>query len=458
MSAWFFEHEGQVHGPFSLDQLDQLLQAGVLAGDTEVWSGDSATVVLLSELLIALASSGRRRSIIPWLIAVALCLCAIGLSSVAERINLLDYAMSKLADQPEVVESMPPIAPLNSESIESSETLSHPSQTEESTSALVHTLRGHRGYVNCVAISQDGSHAVSGGTDRSVQKWDLENGSRIWKNDRFKRDLLAVFYAEAEILAVDRQSICRLSLANGRTLAIQRIELSSRAFFSRDGKYLVTSHANRPGRLHDLATGSVQDFETTPGQVDSVAFTRDSTSIVYGTNVLNVYHRPSQHIRRDVYRQESLVAAIDVAPNGLYVATGCGRVFSTPLELGDCTAEVWEIGSGRSVTKFKGHQQWVSALQYTPDGQLVASAGGGSPDDTLGHNENADTAIYLWNARTGEQHGRFKAHTAAVLCLDISRNGQRLVSGSADGTLRVWDLPAAKRRQQIAAGVSPQTE
>ena len=45
--------------------------------------------------------------------------------------------------------------------------------------APLHTLTGHHGWVNPVAVSADGRRAVSGGEDRSVRVWDLEQGTAL---------------------------------------------------------------------------------------------------------------------------------------------------------------------------------------------------------------------------------------------------------------------------------------
>ena len=39
------------------------------------------------------------------------------------------------------------------------------------------TLRGHTGWVNCVTITPNGLHAVSGGYDETLKVWDLGKGT-----------------------------------------------------------------------------------------------------------------------------------------------------------------------------------------------------------------------------------------------------------------------------------------
>ncbi len=48
----------------------------------------------------------------------------------------------------------------------------------------------------------------------------------------------------------------------------------------------------------------------------------------------------------------------------------------------------------------------------------------------------------MWNATTGETvAGPFTGHTSWVKSVAFSPDGHRIVSGSSDGTIRVWNAP-----------------
>lgn len=68
------------------------------------------------------------------------------------------------------------------------------------------------------------------------------------------------------------------------------------------------------------------------------------------------------------------------------------------------------------------------------------SAGGGCHDDFQGWQNDADHAIRLWNADTGELIKTVDPHRAGVFSLAISKDGKYALSGSADGTIRLWKL------------------
>jgi WD40 repeat protein len=53
--------------------------------------------------------------------------------------------------------------------------------------------------------------------------------------------------------------------------------------------------------------------------------------------------------------------------------------------------------------------------------------------------------VRLWEIPTGRSLAEWEAHEATVTALAFNPRGPTLVSGSADGTLKLWDLPAIRR-------------
>jgi WD40 repeat protein len=69
----------------------------------------------------------------------------------------------------------------------------------------------------------------------------------------------------------------------------------------------------------------------------------------------------------------------------------------------------------------------VLSVAFSPDGQHIVS---GSDDRT----------IRVWSAMTGETAaGPFTGHTHSVNSVAFSRDGRHIVSGSSDRTIRVWN-------------------
>lgn len=119
-------------------------------------------------------------------------------------------------------------------------------------------------------------------------------------------------------------------------------------------------------------------------------------------------------------------------PNGAYIFTAAGG--------GDRTVRMWDIVRGNTVRLFTGHAGNVTALACAPGGHVVASA------DDRGE-------IILWSLATGRLLKRMRGHgRGGVWSLDWSIESTVLVSGGADGTVRVWDVQPNKESQGKVIG------
>lgn len=69
----------------------------------------------------------------------------------------------------------------------------------------------------------------------------------------------------------------------------------------------------------------------------------------------------------------------------------------------------------------------VNAIAFSPDGHRIVSG-------------SSDSTVQIWDADTGELvREPLKDHIDAVLSVAFSPNGHRIVSGSDDCTVRIWD-------------------
>ena len=79
------------------------------------------------------------------------------------------------------------------------------------------------------------------------------------------------------------------------------------------------------------------------------------------------------------------------------------------------------------VKSLTGHSDYVWSVAISPDGQTLVS---GSDDNT----------IKIWNLATGNLIRTLSGHSGWVKSVVISPDGQTLVSGSDDNTIKIWNL------------------
>ena len=69
----------------------------------------------------------------------------------------------------------------------------------------------------------------------------------------------------------------------------------------------------------------------------------------------------------------------------------------------------------------------VYSVAFSPDGQYLATA-------------TKDGFVRLWQAKTGQELRKWRAHQENATSVAFSPDGRYLASGSWDGTVKVWDV------------------
>jgi tricorn protease-like protein len=89
---------------------------------------------------------------------------------------------------------------------------------------------------------------------------------------------------------------------------------------------------------------------------------------------------------------------------------------------------VWNVGSGKQIGEdWRDEGAAMNTIALSPDGKKVVSG-------------STDGAVSLWDIDTAKVIATWTGHVTTVSFLCWSRDGRRVVSGSYDRIIRVWDV------------------
>ena len=299
-------------------------------------------------------------------------------------------------------------------------------------------LRGHGGFVKGIAVTPDGSRAVSASFDYSLILWNLSSQQAIEVLDDHEGAVNAVALldqGQRALSASDDGTLRLWDLADGGSL--QHVFTGHRGkvagvAVSPDGRLAASAGWDGTVRLWDLA-GKKQLFvlDEHDGNVNAVAFSRDGGHLLTGSydSTIRYFELPSDGGRP---RLAGVMEGHDFGVNALAFLPDDRRAVSASV---DETVRLWDLETGKELAALRGHEGAVFAVAVSPDGQWAASGG-------------VDGAVNLWRLDERRVVATLYGHREPVWALAFTPDGRRLLSAGADEVTRVWDLAS---RSEIGA-------
>ena len=324
------------------------------------------------------------------------------------------------------------------------------------TGILRHTFTGHTSSVSSLYWRGDGQTLVASYDDSRVRLWDAVTGmprhtfvgrTEDGRSLSSSEDRRAVsLSADGQLLASgnDDTTILLWDVATGalcQTFPSHTKRVSSLCF-SADGRLLASRSWDTTIRLWDVATGTSLKTLGTPIKTltgyaaDSMDFSPNSQTLVSGTQLWDV---ATGTLRHTLTSHDGGISSLSFSPNGQTLASGPwndSRVVNHTIRL-------WDVNTGELQKTFIAEDFGsVASLCWIPDGQTLASGGGYVSEGCAGV---LDAKVRVWDVATGELQRTFTGHTNEVLSVRFSADGQTLASGSADGTVLLWEMDPQKR-------------
>ncbi|QKX56706.1 uncharacterized protein TRUGW13939_03812 [Talaromyces rugulosus] len=98
---------------------------------------------------------------------------------------------------------------------------------------------------------------------------------------------------------------------------------------------------------------------------------------------------------------------------------------------GDGVAKLWNIASGVCVKEFSSKDHGLACIEFSEDARTILAGGN-------------DQVIYQYDANTGDMIGEIKGHSGLVRSLHLDALNNRIVSGSYDFSVKVFDATSGE--------------
>lgn len=171
--------------------------------------------------------------------------------------------------------------------------------------------------------------------------------------------------------------------------------------------------------------------------ISSVAFSPNGQRLVsgsYGRTVRVWDVAIGRAIEQHFDAHARPIHSVAFSPDGLRIASGSEMEIGPPAVISYRILKVWDSQGSRTFgDSFQEHHTAsVHSIAFSPDGRWVVS---GSADNTL----------RLWDVESGQPiEDPLRGHTASVLSVAFCYDGRQIVSGSSDKTLRLWDAASGQ--------------
>ncbi len=255
--------------------------------------------------------------------------------------------------------------------------------------------------------------------------------------------------------------------------------------FRKDGRFLAVGEGlpriSGAVRILDLQTGQAAvTFQEPKDAVYVLALSPDGKLLAAGAadGSLCVWNLDEKKLLTSIKQHSDRIFGVAFSADGRFLASGSA----------DKTARVWEVGTWKMLTRMDQIEP-VYGVAFSSDAQFVALAVGGPTDRAirLRRRDNGDLAratetglgtpmgllwvtqanrVYVpcsdmtvkaYDAGNGGLVANLAGHSDWVYGVAVSPDGKFLASGSADGTVKLWNI-ADHRLLATLIQLSPRTD
>jgi WD40 repeat protein len=242
-------------------------------------------------------------------------------------------------------------------------------------------LEGHGGRVCGLAFTPDGSTVISVSEDGTARLWDTANGETL------------------------------LDLA-GHTAGVEHVAVAP------DGRYVTTGSADGTTRIWEITPEGSREALTVASGVPAVAAAFDPgggrLAVSFQDGSARVWNAISGDALATLNGHSNALWEIAFSADGTRIVTVAQ----------DGTGRLWDAATGTTLHVLEGHVDQVFGAAFSPDGKYVFTGG-------------FDGTVRAWDTATGAELGSIATGGRGVFGIDLTDDGAVVAAGGDSVTL--WD-------------------
>jgi WD40 repeat protein len=301
---------------------------------------------------------------------------------------------------------------------------------------IVREFGGPAQAVSALAFSPDGTRLAAADEGKMIHIWDLFTGNLLVRLDGHTDRIPALVWTAdgRRLISAGWDTTARvwdatsgepIILLNSHAAQVHALALSP------DGARLAC--ADSASAIHVWDTQRYRTLRVLhgqPGEIRCLAFSPDGGCLASGgvEHAVRLWETGSGTADGDQPDLTLSRAAVAVSPDGIRVAC---LAAGTPLR-------VWDAGSGQEVLELEGKQA-LRSFAASPDGcwwagSVTAEGGREVPED-------GRDSLRLWHADSGKLSGRLDGQVGPITAVTFSPDSRLLASaGSRGGDVWLWQI------------------
>lgn len=303
---------------------------------------------------------------------------------------------------------------------------------------LLQTLEGHSGPVLGVGLSANGQWIASVGADQTLRLWNAADGKLVAAVTAHAQAVngLAIMPNSETAVTAGADGLLRfwkLPLQPGRLLNPPHGGAVSALALSADGNRLVTASADKTLRVSTWAQGT-QERALGNGAAQALALAVQGNTLAAGLadNTVQLWNLADGTSLGTLHAHSGGVTGIGLSASGQQLATagadGQLKLWSLPLKQ----------------PRVLAHPEALTTAVLSPAGQRLYTAG-------------ADRLVRGWELATGQADQQFSGATTPLTSLTVNPLAQHLVGGATDGRLWFWNANQPGGGVPVLAHAGPVT-